>query len=1547
MAGATRSMEIPRRLLDQYFQTTPYPYTKHHLDSFNQFLQGDIPAIVRAANPIIVLKDLVPGTTNLYDYKVEIFMGGEDGSAIMLGTPTIQHQSGEDVRLMFPNEARLRNLTYSAGLYCDILVRVTFGRPAEGAPAVKETTIRQFPLAQLPIMLHSKGCLLNNKPKEFLQAVGECPYDQGGYFIIGGSEKVLITSQEQAFNTLYTQNQEADPQVATYSSISCLSPETRQVRRVTFGIIRKSEALHVGLPFVRKTIPVCILFRALGIESDEEIARLIYADLDSDEAKLMEPFLVACFTDSNPILDTYSAIQYIKTLTKGFSEAHVLDILQNQTFIHVPDTPGARAAYLGDCVRKIYRVYTGLDSKTDRDDTRNQRCLTSGFLNQMLFQDVYKNYVKLVSRAVDEAYNYNKQVYKGESFMNIFAESNVAEIFKNPMKKMDIMTTGIMRGFRGKWGSGGGEDKAGVLQALSRLSYIDFMSHCRRVVLEFDTGMKLTGPRQLHTSQYGYFCTNETPGGASIGITKNLSVLGTISIATPTKAFMTWLLTRKFMMTVEETKGKIRAMAVPIFINNGIVGYTLDAQAFVQVMKLLKWTGCLSASVGVAFFIQDRRILLNFDEGRPGRPLLHMAPWGPDKYPKERLAADGTTWRDMVMGSLPQTQRHGLSWVGFVDPLAEKDTPSLKEYIDYLTPYSGLIEYVDPYEQNETLIANFMEQVVETTSHVEIHPSIIMSAITTLIPFSNYNQSPRNQLGDSQSKQGISLYATNWQMRYDNQASILTNGAPPLCRTLFYDYLGQGKLSYGNNIVLAMGMFQGYNQDDGIVFNLDAFQRGLFNTVHYRSYNVREEDDEMAKTRSRIANPRSVPGWTSLKAGMDYSQLDESGIVKVGSFVDENTVLVARSMELPNGTLVDASEAAQVWTHGRVESVVLMVNNKGLRTVKIRVVEYRAPELGDKFSNRHGQKGTIGMMFRAHDLPRTRNGIVPDMMMNTHAIPSRMTIGMIMEMMAGKVAANLGAIADGTPFTSDGQITKQMGAALDQLGFERYGNEILYDGTTGKQLNCAIFIAPVFTMRLKHMVEDKWNARGKGRREQRTHQPTGGRGAQGGLRIGEMERDAVVGHGISEFVRESFMLRSDGVQFRVCKGCGTIPIENPKTGLFVCPLCTGPVYKSYIGSSSSDLQLVPPVRKTLVEPVTVEMPYAFKLLQQEMETYMNISMRILTEKDLISLKGVSKDDLPELSEGAPGPRGGAVAVLPERVLPETAVPEYREQADEVVEADPDLLAKLKAGTDEEAPATTAEGAVDGLPLAPNGAQAIQMAAGAVAAAAAAAPAIQGTLVNTAEGQMFQPAPTNITVVPPARTIQVTGAPEDVDGFETLEGEGGAAGAAAPATATGFGAGGGAVANGMAANSSVPTFQQVMGANGQPQIVQTSAAIPAVLPTAYATPAGFGATMGYPMVAGAPVGMNVGNVPQVYAATVPPPAQIYTTGIPGAPPTIAVQTDAGTMGAYANGANLVNRGPRPARAITTRRNRGPGNSFGAPVAEEGQGSDVRVTVNKLG
>ena len=499
---------------------------------------------------------------------------------------------------------------------------------------------------------------------------------------------------------------------------------------------------------------------------------------------------------------------------------------------------------------------------------------------------------------------------------------------------------------------------------------------------------------------------------------------------------------------------------------------------------------------------------------------------------------------------------------------------------------------------------------------------------------------------------------------------VLSYGEAPIVRTLYYDYIADGQMPYGQNLMVAIGSFTGYNQDDGIIFNADSFQRGMFRNMTFKSYETFEEDDEQAKTRTRVGNPARIPGWTSLKAGLDYSKLDERGIIRVGEYADESTVLVGMYLQTQGGEMRDASLTAQVWTRGRVEKVAVMTNNLGRALIKIRVIQDRIPELGDKFSTRHGQKGTIGMLIRAHDMPRTADGMVPDMIVNPHCMPSRMTMAQLLESLLGKAAPGLGVIGNATAFMNDGNPSEQIGKVLtEQLGMDSLGDDLLYDGMSGSMIPSTIFMGNIYIMRLKHMPEDKWNARAEGRKEQRTHQPTGGRGNQGGLRIGEMERDAIVGHGIMDFVRESYMKRADAYTTYVCNSCGTIPIYNESKKLYVCSMCDGPV--NYIGDSATTLELLPPSKRSAATFSKVEIPYATKLLDQELAFFLNMSMRMLTERDVTHLRGAPLVELTADQQAA-----ALGAKLPERTLLDTVVPERLEKKDTDFAVRPEDLSAL-------------------------------------------------------------------------------------------------------------------------------------------------------------------------------------------------------------------------------------------------------------------------------
>ncbi len=1221
---ADRAPEILR----QYFTSFPNTFlTQHHMDSYESFIFRELPDIILSENPITILKEPLDAKEGIYKYKTEIFVGGTaekaEELAIDVGAPIITLDNGRTVRRMLPNEARLRDLTYAATFQADILVRVTYTTPSVGAAAewnsvTRDISFPRFPLFKIPILLRSRLCATHGASASLLYEMGECRNDQGGYFIIDGSEKVLITRQEQAFNSLYVAKKpKNDLKIQTYASVICQHPITKQTRRVALYRLHQTRnnddgVIRISIPLVKGAIPLFALFRALGVESDEEIIRMILPDTTAALTKTMESTLISSIQDAWPITSTVHAIEFIRTLTKGFIVANVLDILHTHLFCHVPDRPLARAQYLAEIVRKMIRVEMGLEPSTNRDDIRNQRMLPTGTLIRGLFSESWKLWKKAVRLSVDKQYNYNKSLYQDENFLTIFGAGNISTIL-SPKELNDS----LMRGFRGKWGTNEYNMKTGVIQPLARISYMDAMSHTRRVVSDFDTSTKLTGPRHLNPSQVGYFCTSETPTGGHIGATKNLSILTACSISTPFAPLMKWLLEKGGVIEISSAPSILAATATSVQINGGTIGFTERPDVLTRVLKLMKWTACIPPTTSVSFNTSDNILRVFVDDGRPLRPLWHLqSGHGIEKWPAVmRSTQDIPSWRDLVCGTLPLTAEKGITSADFVDPLEAEPNATLAEYEELLAPNVGAIEYVDPYEGNEAYISwwGSAKDLTPEHTHAEIHPSTLMGLLASMIPFSNHNQSPRNQLSCSQSKQGIGYYATNYENRFDTYGSMLCYGEGPLCRTMVYDAVGGGAMPYGANIIFCINSFNGYNQDDGILFNRSSIERGLFRSLALRSYTTVEEEDPITKAVYQIGNPRTVLSWSDLRPGNDYSQLDENGIIREGVAIHEKTVLVGRYLrDVVTGKISDASLTPTVFTQGRVDKVVVLHQANGMRLVRVRILEERVPELGDKFSSRHGQKGTMGMLLDAQDMPRTADGLVPDVMVNPHCIPSRMTIAQLLEQVFGKLGAVIGAKMNATPFMNDQQSFNAIAEALESIGIQREGEEIVYSGITGKMFSSSVFMGPLYFMRIKHLVQDKLNARPTGRKEIRTHQPTGGRGNEGGMRIGEMERDSLLAHGVSSFLQESMMKRSDGTSFWICNGCGTIPIYNESNRLFVCSLCDGPV--SFQGSTSETMGLVLPVKKSRTTFSRVEMPYALKLLDQELTFYMNAGFRILTEQ---------------------------------------------------------------------------------------------------------------------------------------------------------------------------------------------------------------------------------------------------------------------------------------------------------------------------------------------
>ncbi|HIP57534.1 MAG TPA: DNA-directed RNA polymerase subunit B, partial [Ignisphaera aggregans] len=486
-------------------------------------------------------------------------------------------------------------------------------------------------------------------------------------------------------------------------------------------------------------------------------------------------------------------------------------------------------------------------------------------------------------------------------------------------------------------------------------------------------------------------------------------------------------------------------------------------------------------------------------------------------------------------------------------------------------------------------------EITPSTTHVEIWPHAILGAAASTIPYAEHNQSPRNTYQSAMVKQALGFYAANFMLRFDSRAHLLHYPQLPLVQTRALSILGYNDRPAGQNMVVAVMSYTGYNMEDAVIMNKSSVDRGLARSTFFRTYST-EEVKYAGGQEDRIEIPDAkVLGYRGKDA---YAKLDSDGIVRVEVFVKGGEVLIGKTspprfVEEYRGYGIlaqrrkDTSVTMRHGESGWVDMVMLTTTAEGHKLVKVRVRDLRIPEIGDKFASRHGQKGVIGILIPQYDMPYTVEGITPDLIINPHALPSRMTLGQLMESIAGKVAALRGKFVDGTPFFEES--IEDLKKQLLLFGYPLDGTEPMYDGRNGELIGNPIFIGIVYYQKLHHMVADKMHARARGPVQLLTRQPTEGRAREGGLRFGEMERDTLIGHGASALLRERMLESSDKTVIYVCELCGFIGWFNRRKNVYECPI-------------HGD--------KGVLHPVVV--PYAFKLLLQEMMS-MGVKPRLILE----------------------------------------------------------------------------------------------------------------------------------------------------------------------------------------------------------------------------------------------------------------------------------------------------------------------------------------------
>ena len=1229
-SGSAKMEEISWAIIDKLFKENPYNLVAHHLDSYNDFFSNGIFRIFRENNPLkVVGKEDSGANPSSEPTQALFYMGGKNGDKIYFGKPVI-YDNNDEVHYMYPNEARLRNMTYAMAIHYDVEVVITYYEGEEKKEAT--FTLEKIYLGNFPIMINSRFCILHGLSPDVKFNMGECKNDYGGYFIIDGKEKSIICQETRADNMLYIQKLKDDPtelyshvaEIRSVSEDSSKPMRTTAVKIVAPTSVYSNCNIVVEVPNVRKPVPLFILMRALGVLSDESIIKCCLLDLEKHSE--MVDLFIPSIHDASKIFNQVNALQFISTFTKRQTISNTLEILMNAFLPHVGEVNFLdKAYYIGYMVYRMLNVYTNKEAPTNRDNFKYKRVELSGTLLYDLFREYYLIQAKQNMLVIE----------KSDYFKNInliqFIQDNTDLIFAKR-----IVEQGFRKAFKGNWGSQANTKRIGVVQDLNRLSWFTAACQLRRITLPLSSSAKVVGPHLLNNSQWGYIDPVDTPDGGNIGLHKHMAISCAITDGFSSYPIIELLRENKIspLILLQECESEYLAANTKTFVNGNWVGVVTSPLELTSYLKLLRRNGVIPTYTSITFNYETNDIYIYTDAGRLIRPLYYVSKTVPSTQRKgtkqikelqSKIHSGEFTWRNVVSGFYP----HGEPSVESINRNKVHDVYDLfagaleedKEgnLIDVLTANASIVDFVDVSEEENTLIANHDGLIKQNKyyTHIEIHPSLMFGIMGNSIIYPEHNPLPRNQFSCGQSKQAVSVYHTNSAVRFDKMGVMMNYGQTPLIKSRYLDYINKEENPYGVNAIVAIMSYTGYNVEDAILINEGSLQRGLFNTTYFTMYESTEETNAEAGTSSTFANILADKTIQGLKLGHDYSALDEFGLIEENTDVHDKMVLIGmkKSGSSKEDTSKDDSVVPKKGQLGVVDKVFITDTEEGSRLAKVRIREQRSPAIGDKMASRSGQKGTIGLIIPERDMPFTADGVRPDLIINPHAIPSRMTIGQLVECLFGKACAMYGSFGDCTAFTVKGSNYKTYGNMLQKMGFSNTGNEMLYSGFTGEQLEANVYIGPTYYMRLKHMVKDKVNARATGPRTLMTRQTVQGRANDGGLRIGEMERDGILAHGASAFLNESYMVRGDQYYMAVCNKTGAIAVYNETRNLFLSPYADGPIQ---FGDTVNGTKNVKNVSRFGRSFSIVRVPYALKLLLQELQT-MNVQMRLITDANVDQL----------------------------------------------------------------------------------------------------------------------------------------------------------------------------------------------------------------------------------------------------------------------------------------------------------------------------------------
>jgi DNA-directed RNA polymerase subunit B len=1083
---------------------------RQHLDSYNEFIEYGLQEVIDEIGEIDIEVPEAP-------YKIKLGQAWIIDPQTKISGPYVTEVDGTKHEI-YPLEARFRNLTYAAPLALE-MTPIIDGREQETELVL---------IGDLPVMLKSKLCILSQLLPEELIAHGEDPSDPGGYFIVNGSERVIVALEDLAPNRILV---DIDTRGATPVYQAKIFSTTVGFRARIELRLKSDGAIYVSMPGVPTEIPFVVLMRALGLETDKEIAEAV------STKKLIQNELEASFEKAAGIDTVAEAILYIgNRVAQGQVEEYrrqkAESILDRNFLPHIGRRMEKRlekALFLGEMTCRVIELKLGKRKPDDKDHFKNKRLKLAGPLLADLFRVAFRNLCR------DIKYQLERMGVKRQMIAISAAvrPGIISERFQHAIAT-------------GNWGRG----RVGITQLLDRTNRTSTLSHLRRLQSPLSRSQPNFEARDLHPTHWGRLCPNETPEGSNCGLVKNLALSACISVsANPEK--IKQILYKMGVVPALEANVSLRESGAKVFVDGSLVGYCFSPRELTDEIRRMRRNGEIPSEVNLAYFsklLSEREeIYINCDEGRVRRPLIVVENGVPKLKPEhiEKIRAGEWSWEDLVK--------------------------------------NGIVEYIDAEEEENLYIALSFDEVTPEHTHVEIAPYTILGICASLIPYAEHNQSPRNSYEAAMAKQALGIHSTNFLLRVDSRSHVLHYPQKPIVDTKPMNIIEYDFRPSGQNCVVAVISFKGYNMEDALIFNKASIERGLGRSTFYRIYEAACWQ-YLGGLKDKLIIPEA--GIRGYRGEQYYRMLEPDGIIGLESKVSGGDVLVGRTspprfleeykeFEVKGPTMRDTSVDMRPAETGVVDAIFITETNEGSKLVKVRVRDQRIPELGDKFASRHGQKGVIGMIIPQEDMPFTAEGVVPDIIINPHAIPSRMTIGQFLESMAGKVAAARGRPVDGTPFINEKP--EELKQALIDLGFSHTGREVLYNGITGERFVADIFMGIVYYQKLHHMVTDKIHARARGQVQMLTRQPTEGRARGGGLRFGEMERDCLIGHGAAMLLRDRLLEESDKYLLYICENCGYIAYYDLKQRKYVCRICED---------------------QAQISPVFVS--YAFKLLLQEL-----------------------------------------------------------------------------------------------------------------------------------------------------------------------------------------------------------------------------------------------------------------------------------------------------------------------------------------------------------